>query len=195
MSNSTAFLLVSLRMAATPTWSNHGFPQHWCWRSLHLVPQRTDTFSACTVGEYGGHILVVWLKAQPGVAEQTAGCPKDSVLTAAPAEPRGASSGRERQGGSQPALGRGLWRGGPGLLRRSRAALGSQSLSRRTISALAGVVQWIECWPMSQRVTSSIPSQDTCLGCGPGPQWGAHKRQPHMDVSLLLFPPLSSSQK
>ena len=36
--------------------------------------------------------------------------------------------------------------------------------------ALAGVAQWIECLPANQRVTSSIPSQGTCLGCRPGPQ-------------------------
>ena len=36
--------------------------------------------------------------------------------------------------------------------------------------ALAGVAQWIEHQPVNQRVTSSIPSQGTCLGCGPGPQ-------------------------
>ena len=28
---------------------------------------------------------------------------------------------------------------------------------------LARVAQWIECWPMNQRVTGSIPSQGTCL--------------------------------
>ena len=36
--------------------------------------------------------------------------------------------------------------------------------------APAGVAQWIECYPASQRVTSSIPSQGTGLGCRPGPQ-------------------------
>ena len=36
--------------------------------------------------------------------------------------------------------------------------------------ALAGVAQWIECWPSNQRVSGSILSQGTCLGCGPGPQ-------------------------
>ena len=36
--------------------------------------------------------------------------------------------------------------------------------------ALAGVAQWIECWPMNQRVAGSIPSQGTCLVCGSGPQ-------------------------
>ena len=36
--------------------------------------------------------------------------------------------------------------------------------------ALAGVAQWIECWPANQRVSGSIPSQGTCLGFGPGPQ-------------------------
>ena len=34
----------------------------------------------------------------------------------------------------------------------------------------AGVAQWIECWPMNQKVASLIPSQGTCLGCGPDPQ-------------------------
>ena len=32
--------------------------------------------------------------------------------------------------------------------------------------ALAGVAQWIERGPTKQRVTSLIPSQGTCLGCG-----------------------------
>ena len=35
--------------------------------------------------------------------------------------------------------------------------------------ALAGVAQWSECRPVNQRVAGSIPSQGTCLGCGPGP--------------------------
>ena len=56
-------------------------------------------------------------------------------------------------------------------------------------SALAGVAQWIECQPENRRIASSIPSQGTHLGCRPGPQLGAHERQPHIDVSL----PLSSS--
>ena len=38
--------------------------------------------------------------------------------------------------------------------------------------ALAGVAQWIERLPMSQKITGSIPSQDTCLGCRPGPPLG-----------------------
>ena len=53
--------------------------------------------------------------------------------------------------------------------------------------ALAGVAQWIECWLANQGVACSIPSQGICLGCGPGPQWEAHERQPHVDVSLPLF--------
>ena len=61
------------------------------------------------------------------------------------------------------------------------------------LMALAGVAQWIECRPVNQRVVSSIPSQGTCLGCGLGPQLGAHKRQPHIDDSLPLFlPPFPS---
>ena len=53
--------------------------------------------------------------------------------------------------------------------------------------ALAGVAQWIECRPANQRIAGLIPSQGTCLGCGPGPELGALERQPHSDVSLLLF--------
>ena len=61
---------------------------------------------------------------------------------------------------------------------------------------MTGVAQWIECRPTNLKVAGSIPCQGTCLGCGPGPQLGANKRQPsvylsHIDVSLLLFlPPL-----
>ena len=53
--------------------------------------------------------------------------------------------------------------------------------------ALAGVAQWIEHQPVNQRVTGLIPSQATCLGCRPGPHYGACERQPHIDVSLPLF--------
>ena len=41
---------------------------------------------------------------------------------------------------------------------------------KRVCGALAGVAQWIDGWPTNQVVTGSIPSQGTCLGCGPGPQ-------------------------
>ena len=34
----------------------------------------------------------------------------------------------------------------------------------------SGVAKWIEGQPVNQRVAGSIPSQGTCLGCGPGPQ-------------------------
>ena len=56
--------------------------------------------------------------------------------------------------------------------------------------ALAGVAQWIECQPVNQRVAGSIPSQGTCVGCRPGPQYGASERQPRIAVSLPpLLPP------
>ena len=55
-----------------------------------------------------------------------------------------------------------------------------------SMGALAGVTQWIEQWPASPRVTGSIPSQDTCLGCGPGPQLGVPDMLP-IHISLLLF--------
>ena len=32
--------------------------------------------------------------------------------------------------------------------------------------ALAGVAQWIECWPVNQSVVCSIPSQGMCLSVG-----------------------------
>ena len=54
---------------------------------------------------------------------------------------------------------------------------------------------WIECQPANQRAAGSIPSQGTCLGCGPGPQLGVHERQPHIDVSLSLSPSLPLSLK
>ena len=38
--------------------------------------------------------------------------------------------------------------------------------------ALADVAQWIEHQPVNGQVASSIPSQGTCLGCGPGPHVG-----------------------
>ena len=53
----------------------------------------------------------------------------------------------------------------------------------KTKGALAGVAQWIECWPANQRVAGSIPSQGTCLGYWQGPQCGACERQ-LIDVSL-----------
>ena len=39
--------------------------------------------------------------------------------------------------------------------------------------ALAGVAQWIERRPVNQRVTGWIPSQGTCLGCGPSSPVGS----------------------
>ena len=38
---------------------------------------------------------------------------------------------------------------------------------------MAGVAQWIEPQPANQRFAGLIPSHGTCLGCGPGPQYGA----------------------
>ena len=71
-----------------------------------------------------------------------------------------------------------------------------KGLSQKKLLALAGVAQWIERQPANQRVTGWIPSQGTCLGCRPGSWQGAHEKQPHIDVSLLLFlPPFSLSLK
>ena len=48
--------------------------------------------------------------------------------------------------------------------------LNFDSCHQTSCLALTGVAQWIECRPSNQRVTGSIPTQGTCLGCGPGPQ-------------------------
>ena len=60
---------------------------------------------------------------------------------------------------------------------------------------LAGVAQWTERGLVNQRVAGSIPSQGTCLSCGPGPQLGACEGQPHIDVSFSLSPSLPLSLK
>ena len=66
--------------------------------------------------------------------------------------------------------------------------------------ALAGVAQWIECQPVSQKVTGLIPSQDTCMFVDQVPSWG-HARGnrlmclSHIDVSLPLFLPPSPKNK
>ena len=52
--------------------------------------------------------------------------------------------------------------------------------------ALAGVAQWIKCQPANQRVICSIPSQGTCLGCGPGPPVERHMRGNHTMIFLSL---------
>ena len=68
-------------------------------------------------------------------------------------------------------------------------------LIKKLKGALAGVAQWIECWPANQRVTNSIPSQGTCLAFRAGPQLGVCERQPHIDVSLPPFPSLKMNKK
>ena len=59
---------------------------------------------------------------------------------------------------------------------------------------LSGVAQWTEHQPANQRVAGLIPSQGTCLGCGPGHQLGDCERQPHL-MSLSLTPSLPLSLK
>ena len=60
--------------------------------------------------------------------------------------------------------------------------------------ALAGVAQWIEHQTANQGVTGSIPSQGTCLGCGPSPQWGAWRGN-HTLIFLSLSFSLPSPLK
>ena len=65
------------------------------------------------------------------------------------------------------------------------------------ISALAGVAQCIEDWPVDQNVAGLIPGQGTCLGCRPGPKWGCtggnQPRQPiHVSLVDQCFSPFLS---
>ena len=55
--------------------------------------------------------------------------------------------------------------------------------------ALDGVAQWIECQPANQRVTGSIPSQGTRLGCRARLPVVGRMRGNH----TLMFSPLSPS--
>ena len=63
--------------------------------------------------------------------------------------------------------------------------------------ALVGVAQWIVCPTVNPEVAGLIPSQGTCLGCGPGPQFGAGEKLPlihrYFSPSLSVF--LSFSRK
>ena len=80
--------------------------------------------------------------------------------------------------------------GGPRLTGNFRCLL-----NKKQKEAQAGVTQWIEHRLVNQRVTGSIPSLGTCLGCGPGPQWGPRESQLHIDVSPFLSPSLPLSLK
>ena len=72
----------------------------------------------------------------------------------------------------------------------------TELLLKYIVDALAGVAQWIEYWPLNQRVAGLIPSQGTRFGCRPRPQLEAQKRQPHIDVFLPFFlPPFPSLWK
>ena len=66
-----------------------------------------------------------------------------------------------------------------------------EGMFKNMFTAPAGVPHLTECRTGNQRVTGSFFSWGTCLGYRPAPQQGAHKRQPHIDVSLPLFSLLS----
>ena len=61
-----------------------------------------------------------------------------------------------------------------------------EKFSFKNEGALTSVAQLVGHHPEKQGVMGLIPSQGTCLGCGPGPQLGVYERQPHIDVSLPL---------
>ena len=59
-------------------------------------------------------------------------------------------------------------------------------------STLAGVAQWIERKPTNQKIAGSIPGQGLCLGCRPGPQLLACKRQlVYVSLTHRRFSPFS----
>ena len=56
----------------------------------------------------------------------------------------------------------------------------------KNILVLAGVAQWIERWPVKQKVSGLIPGQGTCLGCGPGPSGGYVRGNFSFSLSLKI---------
>ena len=64
----------------------------------------------------------------------------------------------------------------------------------RPCLALAGVAQWIELWPVNQRVAGSIPVRAHACVAGKVPSGSVRKRQPHVDVSLPLSLPTPLSK-
>ena len=59
-------------------------------------------------------------------------------------------------------------------------------VGKSELFALTGVAQLVGHRPKKPKVTSLIPSEGTCLGCGPVPGLGACDRQ-LIDVSLPFF--------
>ena len=61
---------------------------------------------------------------------------------------------------------------------------------KKTPSTLAGVTQWIERQPATQRVAVQFPVRVHSWVAGQVPGGGLHERQPHIAVSLPLSPSL-----
>ena len=57
-----------------------------------------------------------------------------------------------------------------GCKRKEEVKAMQSEIKKNTQGALAGVAQWIEHWPVKQRVAGLIPSQGTCPGWGSDPQ-------------------------
>ena len=62
--------------------------------------------------------------------------------------------------------------------------------------ALAGVAQWVECGLQTKGLPVRFPVRAHAWVAAPGPQWGPHERQPHIDISLFfsLPSPLSKNK-
>ena len=63
-------------------------------------------------------------------------------------------------------------------------------------SALAGIAQWIERELQTEGLLVRFPIRAHAWVAGPGPQWGPHEKQPHVDISLSfsLPSPLSKNK-
>ena len=62
------------------------------------------------------------------------------------------------------------WRWAKGEKMRTSVIVSTIKSKVKKRNTLAGMAQWIECWPANQRVAGLIPTQGKCLGCGPGSQ-------------------------
>ena len=60
--------------------------------------------------------------------------------------------------------------------------------------ALAGVAQWIERRLQTKGLPVRFPVRAHAWVAAPGPQWGPHERQPHIDVSLSFSLPSPLSE-
>ena len=67
-------------------------------------------------------------------------------------------------------------------------------VATKLFGALAGVAQWIERGLQTKKLPVRFPVRAHVWVAGPGPHWGPHERQPHIDVSLSFSLPSPLSE-